>query len=442
MMIIPGQSSLPQLASSILLLVITGLFGGLVGYYFKRREQEEGFEMTRRKLKTALRAEIMSAGKLDQYKDTGVTQKELFQTDIYESSISDLGLLSEEEVQRIVTYYSTVYIYKDAIQSWQESQGTMPNLPNIFGVVLDQREDALRILRLDSTDETEDEIPRLYETAGSVISSNERPESSPSVEGTPESEIPNVWGMDLSISYRFTNTIRNESKKPGSRISTYDQTTKWRPASAGVSLSHTNTTAGTLGTPPLRTEDGVIVVLTTANVAAPNTAQKGDPIIQPATFDDGHDPKDRLGVLWEWSQIKQTEANRTDSALVKVNEDSLKKRDILGLPRFKGWTEGDFGEEYVKSGRTTGVTTSKLIQQDIEISVGGYFPANPGQTATFTGVDVFEAFSAGGDSGSLIGVRRQDGFYGTHLLFAGDSQRTFGIPVQAILEEHGRLEPL
>lgn len=66
MMIIPGQSSLPQLASSILLLVITGLFGGLVGYYFKRREQEEGFEMTRRKLKTALRAEIMSAGKLDQ----------------------------------------------------------------------------------------------------------------------------------------------------------------------------------------------------------------------------------------------------------------------------------------------------------------------------------------------------------------------------------------
>jgi hypothetical protein len=58
----------------------------------------------------------------------------------------------------------------------------------------------------------------------------------------------------------------------------------------------------------------------------------------------------------------------------------------------------------------------------------------------FTGLDVFEGFSSGGDSGSLIGVQRQDGsFYGTDLLFAGSVQYTLAIPMEAVQKEHGRL---
>lgn len=47
--------------------------------------------------------------------------------------------------------------------------------------------------------------------------------------------------------------------------------------------------------------------------------------------------------------------------------------------------------------------------------------------------------STQGDSGSLIGIPREDGFYATHLLFAGSDRATLAIPIDAVEAEHGTL---
>ncbi|WP_129114098.1 hypothetical protein [Halegenticoccus tardaugens] len=212
---------------------------------------------------------------------------------------------------------------------------------------------------------------------------------------------------------------------------------RWRPAPAGVSCGHPEVSAGTLGTPALRTESGETVALTNAHVAAPvGSAERDDPVLQPGPADGG-DAEDRIGELREWGEIHPDEPNRTDSALVAVDEAGLRD-DVLGIGPFRGWTDAEFGEEYVKSGRTTGVTAGDLRSRDARIRVGGYYD----EPVVFEGVDVFGPMSAGGDSGSVIGIEREDGFYGVSLLFAGSDRTTLGIPMETVQEEHGELTPV
>ncbi|MFC7197458.1 hypothetical protein ACFQL4_27170 [Halosimplex aquaticum] len=89
-----------------------------------------------------------------------------------------------------------------------------------------------------------------------------------------------------------------------------DRERRWRPAPAGVSLGHPEITAGTLGSPPLQTEDGKTVVLTNAHVAAPiDTAQPGDNILQPGPADGGSDD-DVIGTLVEGARSGPTSRTR------------------------------------------------------------------------------------------------------------------------------------
>jgi hypothetical protein len=215
---------------------------------------------------------------------------------------------------------------------------------------------------------------------------------------------------------------------------------KWRPASAGVSVGHPDISAGTLGTSPLYTSDNETVFLTNAHVAAPaKRASAGDSILQPGRHDGGSAPDDTIGELLEWSELSEDEVNRTDSALVRVEGDIV-EGDILGIPDLEGWVNARYGEAHVKSGRTTGVTSSKLIATDLRAKVNYGHPFT--EPLEFEGLDVFDAMSSGGDSGSVIGTLRPDGFYGTDLLFAGSPRITLGIPMGTVQDEHGTLEPM
>ncbi|MFC4359411.1 hypothetical protein ACFO0N_15825 [Halobium salinum] len=217
-----------------------------------------------------------------------------------------------------------------------------------------------------------------------------------------------------------------------------DRKREWRPAPAGVSFGHPEITAGTLGSPPLRADEaGEPVVLTNAHVAAPiDAASEGDPILQPGPADGGTE-EDQLGTLADYSQPTAGEPNETDSALVAVDPERY-RGDVLGVGTLQGWTEGTMDDEYTKSGRTTGVTTGKLRGTDARVKVNGYHD----EPTQFVGLDVFGPMSAGGDSGSIIGVEREDGLYGTDLLFAGSDRTTLGIPMETVQEVHGGLTPL
>lgn len=218
-----------------------------------------------------------------------------------------------------------------------------------------------------------------------------------------------------------------------------ERTDRYRPAPAGVSVAHPSVSAGTLGSTALETADGETVVLTNAHVAAPQEeASEGDALLQPGPADGGSEGDD-IGSLSDWSEISPDEPNTTDSALVSITPDDIES-EILGIGSLTGFGEPDIegNEEYVKSGRTTGVTSGDLRSRDARIRVGGYYD----ERVVFEGVDVFGPMSAGGDSGSLIGIEDGEGFTATNLLFAGSDQSTIAVPMPAVEEEHGELTPL
>ncbi len=214
-----------------------------------------------------------------------------------------------------------------------------------------------------------------------------------------------------------------------------DRTTRWRPAPAGVSIGHADVTAGTLGTPVLHSETGDPVVLTNAHVAAPiDGSHEGDPIYQPGPMDGGTDD-DAVGSLESAVTIDSAEPNTTDSALVSVAPDSIDQR-ILGVGQLVGFEEEPPADAtFHKSGRTTGVTSGTRRGHDARVRVGGYYDS----PVTFEGVTIFDPMSTGGDSGSLIGIQRSDGFYGTDLLFAGSDRVTLAVPIAAVRAAHGSL---
>lgn len=215
---------------------------------------------------------------------------------------------------------------------------------------------------------------------------------------------------------------------------------KMRPAPAGVSIGHPDVTAGTLGSSPLRTRHGKTVFLTNNHVAAASgDASVGDPVLQPGKFDGGT-LQDGIGTLLEFSTITfgSNGKNVSDSALVEIVPDHV-QTDLFELQEdIRGWEEAVVGQFYTKTGRTTGVTRGRCIARNVNIGV------NFGSKgiANFVGLDAFEDMSAGGDSGSIIGIERPEGFYGTSLLFAGSSQATFAVPMSTVQQVHGRLIPM
>ncbi|MDS0294781.1 hypothetical protein [Halogeometricum luteum] len=216
---------------------------------------------------------------------------------------------------------------------------------------------------------------------------------------------------------------------------------RWRPSvPAGVSIGNENSnSAGTNGTPPLRTENGDVVFLTNAHVAAPfGNSAPDDAILQPGVFDGGVAPDDTIGRLLEAVELSEEEDNTTDSALVEITGNV--ENDILGVGKLQGWKTATYDVDHYKSGRTTATTSSRLVARDVTARVN--YGAEFSEPLTFVGLDVFEAFSAAGDSGSLIGVEESDGFHGTDLLFAGSTAYTLGIPMDAVQDEHGILEPI
>ena len=216
----------------------------------------------------------------------------------------------------------------------------------------------------------------------------------------------------------------------------FDRERRWRPAPAGVSFGHVEITAGTLGSPPLETEGGETVVLTNAHVAAPvGVAEPGDDVLQPGPADGGTD-EDVVGSLVEGSDILPDEPNTTDSAIVAVDPADF-ENTVLGIGEFAGFAEPSTDATFTKSGRTTGVTTGELRGRDARIRVRGYHD----EPTLFTGIDVFGPMSAAGDSGSLIGVERDEGFRATDLLFAGSDRTTLAVPIDAVEAEHGELTP-
>ncbi len=196
-----------------------------------------------------------------------------------------------------------------------------------------------------------------------------------------------------------------------------------RPARPGYSIGHYRITAGTFG---CLVRDacypGHIYLLSNNHVLAnSNAAAIGDPIIQPGRVDGGSSPRDRVATLSRFVPIhfgSVSDYNLVDAALAKPVDMRmvLGSINVLGIPR--GITEAKLGMEVTKSGRTTQVTTGKVIGVDATIRVG-YHTAG---TAYFRNQIMTNNMSRGGDSGSLL-MSKGD-HMATGLLFAGSNKVT------------------
>ncbi len=212
-----------------------------------------------------------------------------------------------------------------------------------------------------------------------------------------------------------------------------------RPVPIGVSSGHPAITAGTLAA---RVTDGTNVYALSNNhvYAAMNSASIGDGIIQPGTADGGTDPADRIGTLADFQTITFNGSPNTIDAAIALtstaNVGTATPADGYGMPS-PTTTTAFLGQAVKKYGRTTGLTNGTVAEINVTVDVCYVFFIVCLQQAHFVNqVSITpDAFSAGGDSGSLIVT--QAGNQPVALLFAGGEGRTVGNPIDLVLQRFG-----
>ncbi len=216
-----------------------------------------------------------------------------------------------------------------------------------------------------------------------------------------------------------------------------------RPLVPGLSAGHPAVSAGTLG--GFVRLDGRLAVLSNAHVlAAGGSAAVGDAVLQPGPADGGT-TADRVATLAAVEPFTPG-ANRVDAAAATLDpgvaaEPGRYPGGPLGATVPDG-VEVEPDEEVEKVGRTTGHTRGRVTAVEVDGVAVQYDD----------GVHVFDdqieieglsgAFSAGGDSGSVIW--RSSDRAPLALLFAGSSEGgstgaglTFASPLSTVLEVLG-----
>lgn len=217
-----------------------------------------------------------------------------------------------------------------------------------------------------------------------------------------------------------------------------------RPAPNGVSVGHADITAGTIGA--IVTTDGTDQFILSNNhvLADGNSANAGDPILQPGAFDGGSYPADEIATLTEFSAIDFSGApNLVDAAIAAVDRTKVTNKTLVGGYGAPSTTTAAavLNTNVRKCGRTTGCTEGEVALIDVDVNVcyevrsRGPFGTRCVKQALFENqIQVDDiggtVFSAGGDSGSVVvnGSAQPVG-----LLFAGGGTATFVNPISAVL---------
>ncbi len=240
------------------------------------------------------------------------------------------------------------------------------------------------------------------------------------------------------VDVRVTGPILAQSSPPPGRLQR-----RTRPLVPGLSVGHPAVSAGTLG--GFVRLGGRLAVLSNSHVlAAAGAGDVGDAVLQPGPADGGT-PADRVATLAAAVPFA-ARANRVDAAVATVDDGvAADPGAVPGGPLGTTVPDGyevEPDEEVEKIGRTTGHTRGRITAVEVDGVAVQYDD----------GVHVFDdqieieglsgAFSAGGDSGSVIW--RSSDRAPLALLFAGSSEGgstgaglTFANPLSTVLETLG-----
>lgn len=212
-----------------------------------------------------------------------------------------------------------------------------------------------------------------------------------------------------------------------------------QPALPGYSIGHHDITAGTFGCLVrdirrccCRHEHdchcgsreechGDYLILSNNHVLANSgLASVGDLILQPGPFDGGVYPSDAVGKLERYEPIVfgMSGYNLVDAAVARPLRSRSVNPAILGLVLPRSVGQASVGQDVIKAGRTTQVTTGTVLAVNATVVVGPYYDSNFG---VFSQQIITTGMSAGGDSGSLL---MDFDLNAVGLLFAGSSEIT------------------
>jgi hypothetical protein len=217
-----------------------------------------------------------------------------------------------------------------------------------------------------------------------------------------------------------------------------------RPLRPGLSVAHPGVTAGTLGG-FVRLPGGLAVLSNNHVLAATDAASPGDAILQPGPADGG-DRDDRIATLTAFERFAPVRANLVDAAVALLDRGvEAQPGDVPGGPLtgcVPASLDIDPDERVEKVGRTTGHTRGRITAVEVDgVAVQydeGVYSFDDQIEISGTG----EAFSDGGDSGSVIWRSRDRA--PLCLLFAGSSTGgedgtgvTFANPLATVLAAFG-----
>ena len=170
----------------------------------------------------------------------------------------------------------------------------------------------------------------------------------------------------------------------------------------GVSVSHRDGTAGTLGAVVYDNDTGQAYILSNWHVLHRSTGKIGDPIVQPGPYDGGNIDENIMGRL-----VRSHLGLAGDCAIGSIDTRSYDEEIFeLGVNPQRV-AKVNLGDQVVKSGRTTGVTYGRVQRVEVVVNV------NYGDSVGVQEIGGFEIgpdpqypppngeVSMGGDSGSL-----------------------------------------
>lgn len=173
--------------------------------------------------------------------------------------------------------------------------------------------------------------------------------------------------------------------------------------------------------------EGTRLILSNNHVLADSNVGKiGDPIYQPGPYDGGR-AVDKIATLLRFVAINFNGGyNTVDCALALPLSDGLVSDEILEIGRVAGVRDSiSIGTAIKKSGRTTELTTGKVLLTDavVQVDYGG-------PVAFFEGQIIGGPMSDGGDSGSLC---LDSNNMAVGLLFAGSDTVTIFNPISEVI---------
>lgn len=248
------------------------------------------------------------------------------------------------------------------------------------------------------------------------------------------------------VDVRVIGPVRPLSSRTPASPTPEELQQRTRPLRPGLSIAQRDVTAGTLGGFVRRAGAPGLLVLSNSHVLADSDrAAVGDPVLQPGPADGGG-AADEVATLTAFQRFVAT-GNLVDAAVAALAEgvdaDPTAYPGGPLLAAVAGALDLDPDEDVEKIGRTTGHTTGRITAVEVD-GVGVQY--DDGVIATFDDQVEIEgrsgAFSAGGDSGSVIWRTRDRAPLG--LLFAGSTTGgtagggvTFANPLDTVLHVLG-----